>query len=188
MRLNFAVRKLCVMGILAALSVVLLLLIRFPIFPSAAFLEFDAGDVAILTGAFLFGPVAGVALTFVASLIQSLTVSAASQFWGFLMHFISTSFFCVIAVFLYHRRSKLINAAIGLAIGVVLTTALMVPLNLLITPLYTGAPTSAVASMLVPTIIPFNLIKFSLNALFSFLLWRSVRLVLKKLWGESDVA
>ncbi len=188
MRMNFSARKLCSLGVLAALSVVLALFVRFPIFAAAPYLEFDAGDVAMITGTFLYGPVAGIALTFVASAIQALTVSAAGQIWGFFMHFISTSLFCFVAGSVYHRRSNIMRAAIGLALGVVSATLAMIPLNLLITPLYSGIPMSAVTDMLVPIIIPFNLIKFSINAVFSFLLWRSFRIIAKKIWGESDVA
>ena len=188
MRMNFSVRKLCMLGVLAALSVVLALFVRFPIFAAAPYLEFDAGDVAMITGTFLYGPLAGVVLTFVASAIQALTVSASSQIWGFLMHFISTSLFCLVAGTVYRRRAHVVHSAIGLALGVVVATVTMIPLNLLITPLYSGMPMSAVASMLVPIIIPFNLIKFTINAVFSFLLWRSIRLIMKKVWGERDVA
>ena len=51
-------RKLTVMAMLVAISVVLVYLIHFPIFPAAAFLEYDPADIPILIGAFAYGPVA----------------------------------------------------------------------------------------------------------------------------------
>ena len=189
MKLNFSVRRLCVLAVLAALSVVLAMFVRFPIFPTARYLEFDAGDVAILSATFLYGPLPGVLVTLVVSLIQGFGVSFADGgLWGILMHFVSTSFFCLVAGALYRRRPTKARSVAALSLGVVLTTLLMIPLNLLITPLHTGATVEFVASMLIPIIIPFNLIKFALNAVLSFVLWRSLKLVLKKLWGESEVA
>ena len=70
--------RLAKMAMLVALAVVLVMLIHFPIFPAVAFLEYDPADIPILIGAFAFGPLAGVLLTVIASLIQGLTVSAAS--------------------------------------------------------------------------------------------------------------
>ena len=70
--------KVVKMGILVALSIVLVYLIHFPIFPAVAFLEYDPADFPILVGTFAFGPAAGLILTIVTSLIQGLTVSAAS--------------------------------------------------------------------------------------------------------------
>ena len=75
---NDSVRKLVVMAMLTALSIVLVYLIRFPIFASAPFLEYDMADVPILIGTFLFGPLSGLALTAVTCVIQGLTVSAGS--------------------------------------------------------------------------------------------------------------
>ncbi|MFR6343390.1 MAG: hypothetical protein ACLUO4_00285 [Christensenellales bacterium] len=43
------------MAVLVALSVIMLLLIRFPIFPSAAFLEYDPADIPIFLGTFAMG-------------------------------------------------------------------------------------------------------------------------------------
>ena len=46
------VRKLATMAMLVAISIVLVYLIHFPIFPGAAFLEYDPADIPILIGAF----------------------------------------------------------------------------------------------------------------------------------------
>ena len=68
--------RLAKMGMLVAISVVLVYLIHFPIFPAVAFLEYDPADIPILIGTFAFGPLAGVLLTVVTSIIQGVTVSA----------------------------------------------------------------------------------------------------------------
>ena len=72
------IRKLVVMALLVAVSVVLIYAIHFPLIPAASFLEYDPADIPILIGALAYGPAAGVMLTVVASVIQGLTVSASS--------------------------------------------------------------------------------------------------------------
>ena len=74
--MNEKVRKLVTMAMLAALSIVLVYVIHFPIFPAASFLEYDPADIPILIGTFAYGPLAGVLLTVVVSVIQGMTVSS----------------------------------------------------------------------------------------------------------------
>ena len=52
-----------------AISVALVYLIHFPIFPAVAFLEYDPADIPILIGTFVFGPLSGIVLTVVTSVI-----------------------------------------------------------------------------------------------------------------------
>ena len=44
------IRKLVTMAMLAALSIVLVYVVHFPIFPAAPFLEYDPADIPILIG------------------------------------------------------------------------------------------------------------------------------------------
>ena len=90
-------RKLAVMAMLVAISVVLVYVIHFPIFPAAAFLEYDPADIPILIGTFAYGPVAGLLLTVVAAVIQGVTVSAGSGNYCSIMHIISTSTLVLVA-------------------------------------------------------------------------------------------
>lgn len=53
------VRKLTALGMLGAISLILVATVHFPIIPAAPFLEYDPADVPILIGTFAFGPVAG---------------------------------------------------------------------------------------------------------------------------------
>lgn len=49
-------RKLTTMGMMAAVSIILVYLIHFPIFPAASFLEYDPADIPIFICTFLYGP------------------------------------------------------------------------------------------------------------------------------------
>ena len=95
------------LGMLAALSLLLVYFIRFPIFPSAAFLEYDMADVPILIGTFLYGPLWGLGLTAVVSGLQWVLVSQSSGPIGALMHFIATGSYVIVAGLIYrHWRSR----------------------------------------------------------------------------------
>ena len=90
------------------------------------------------------------------------------------MNVISTCAFACTASFIYKRKRTLGGALIGLGSGIILSTAMMLLWNWAITPIYMGYPRSAVAAMLLPVFAPFNLIKSTLNASFTLLLYRGV--------------
>jgi riboflavin transporter FmnP len=50
--------------------------------------------------------------------------------------------------------------------------AVMIPLNLLLTPLFMGAPVQVVVDMIIPAILPFNLIKAGLNSVVTLILYK----------------
>ena len=172
MRVN--TRKLTVMAMLVAISVVLVYLVRFPIFPTAAFLEYDPADIPILIGTFAFGPLAGVALTVLASGIQALTVSAQSGLYGFLMHVIATSTLVLVAGCVYRYKKTMTGAVIGLVFGTLAMGGIMMIANHFITPQFTGWPTEQVDALLLPIILPFNLIKAGVNSAVTFVLYKLI--------------
>lgn len=173
-------RKLTKLGMLAAIAVVLVALIHFPLFPAADFLEYDPADVPIFIGTFAFGPGAGLLLTAVVSVIQGLTVSVKSGLYGIIMHLLATGAFVLVAGLVYRRGKNRKSAIIALACGIVTMTLVMVGANLVVTPYFTGLPVSAVKDMLVPFIIPFNLIKATVNSLLTYLLYKRVSSLLHR--------
>lgn len=76
------IKRLVLLAMFTAIAAVLITLVHFPLFPSAAFLQYDPADVPILIAAFAFGPVAGLIVTVLASFIQAfflgVTASTAS--------------------------------------------------------------------------------------------------------------
>ncbi len=172
--MKFTTRKLVIMALFVALSVGLVYLIRFPIFPAAPYLEYDPADIPILIGSFAFGPVAGIILTVIASGIQALTVSAHSGVYGFIMHVIATSTLVVVASGIYRIKHTRVGAVIGLVSGTIAMALVMMVANHFITPLFMGVPTSFVDAMLLPIILPFNLIKAGGNSLITFFVYKAI--------------
>ena len=176
---KISVRALVTMAIMAALSIALVAVIHFPIFPAAPFLEYDPADIPILIATFAFGPLAGLAVTAVACVVQGVTVSAQSGVYGIIMHLISTGSYVLVAGLIYHFKRSRLGAGLGLACGVLASAAVMAAANLVITPIFMGAPREAVLAMLLPTIIPFNLIKAGANGAVTFLLYKPISKLIK---------
>ena len=146
--------KVVKMGVMVAISVALVYLIHFPIFPAVSFLEYDPADIPILIGTFAFGPLAGLVLTLVTSIVQGLTVSAGSGLYGILMHVIAT----------------------GVLVAM---TAAMIGANMVITPIFMGVPASAVWELM-PFIAAFNIMKAGINGAVTFILYKRMANFLRR--------
>ncbi len=171
--------KLAKMSILVALSIVLVMFIHFPIFPMVPFLEYDPADIPILLGTFAFGPVAGILLTVVVSLLQGLTVSAASGPYGIIMHIIATTTLVTVAGVIYRRHKTKKTAIIGLIAGTLSMVVVMFFANMVITPLFMGIPRAAVMELM-PFILLFNAVKAGINSIVTFLLYKRISPFLHK--------
>ena len=171
--------KLAKMGMLIALSIVLVYLIHFPIFPMVPFLEYDPADIPILIGTFAFGPLAGILLTIVTAVLQGLTVSAQSGVYGIIMHIIATSALVITAGSIYKKEKTKKRAIIALVCGTLAMAIIMIPANLFITPKFMGMPMEGLLPFM-PWIILFNFVKAGLNSLVTFLLYKRISPFLHK--------
>ncbi len=165
--------KLAKMGMLAAISIVLVYFVHFPIFPPVSFLEYDPADIAIFMGTFAFGPLAGFGLTVVAAVIQGLTVSAQSGVYGIIMHILATGSFVLVAGNIYKRGKSKKSAVIALLCGTLTMVAVMFGANLVVTPLFMGVSVDVVKSLM-PFILGFNFIKAGVNSVVTFLLYKRI--------------
>ena len=156
---------------MTALSVGLIYLIRFPIFPVIAFMEYDAGDIPIFLCTYLFGPVFGIVIGVIASLIQGITVSAGSGWIGIVMHILAVIGYTVTAGLMFKKKDSLYNLIIAGFAGVLVMTVFMVLWNLIFTPIYMGVPRVAVMELM-PFIVLFNLIKAGVNTAVTLVLYK----------------
>ena len=133
----------------------------------------------LLIGAYLFGPLAGAAMSVATCFIEMITVSEAG-IYGFIMNVVASCAFILPSAFLYHRRRTMGGAIAGLALGVVAMAATMVLWNYIITPIYEGLPRGQVAGMLATVFLPFNAIKAVLNAALTLMLYQPVTNALRR--------
>lgn len=181
-------RKLTAMAALAALSVVFVAIIHFPIFPQVAFLEYDPADIPILICGFAFGPVAGIAVTVIASLIQGMTVSAQSQVYGIIMHILATGALVITSSCIYKGHKTIKGAALSMVFGALAMAVVMFFANLVVTPYFmmgaVSKETVGVVLGLMPYIIAFNLIKACINGAVTFFVYKRVSELMHKLGAK----
>ncbi len=181
-------KRLTEMAVLAAMSIILVATIHFPIFPAAPFLEYDPADIPIFIGAFMFGPLTGLVITIVVSIIQGVTVSAHSGVIGIIMHIFATGSFVLVAGHIYKRNRTKKGAVVALIAGVCAMTLAMTLWNYIVTPIFMGVPREAVAQMLIPVIIPFNLIKAGFNAVVTFVIYKPLSgLLERRIEGKKEI-
>ncbi|MBR0482172.1 MAG: ECF transporter S component [Firmicutes bacterium] len=175
---KLSTKTLATLGMLTAIAFVAKLVSN--IFPMVAgFLSFDLKDVIIVIAGFIFGPLAALSITVIVSLIEMVSISSTGII-GFVMNVIQSSAFACTAAVFYQKRRDMKGAVTGLVAGVLCATAVMILWNWLITPLYMGVPREVVVKMLIPTFLPFNLVKGGINATLAMLLYKPIVTTLRK--------
>ena len=178
MKQNMNVRYLTCVAMFLALSFVAVLLAS-GIPNVQGFLSYEPKDTVIVIAGFIFGPMTCVILAILSAFLEMVTISSTG-FWGLLMNVLSTCAFACTAAWYYQRHRTMKGAILGLVIGALLMTAVMLLWNYLITPIYMGYPREAVAKLLIPTFLPFNLIKAGINGALSMLLYKPIVTALRK--------
>lgn len=162
--------KMPLCGMLAALSMLLIVAVRipYPLFPAFVY---DPGDIPLLLITFLIGPGYALLSCGVVCILQAIFLSADG--WvGALMHFIATGALLLTAGLIYRRNRTKKGAVIALAAGAVAMALIMIPANLTITVRFYNVPYKVVLGMLPTAVIPFNLLKAGLNALITFVVYK----------------
>ena len=169
------------MAMLTGIAYIVMLVSK--LMPSVMFLDFDFKDVVICIGGFTFGPLAAAVISILVAFIEMITISTTGPI-GFIMNALATCAFCCTASYLYKKMHTKKGAVLALICGVLAMTAGMVVFNYFITPYFITpdlADTAAVAAnrefvktLLVPVIVPFNLIKAGVNSVVTFLVYKTV--------------
>lgn len=176
MNSHFPVKKLVLLAMMAAVSYMIVALVRIPV---VLFLSYEPKDVIITIAGFLMGPMASFLISLVVSLVEMVTISSTGPIGG-LMNLISTCSFACTAAFIYKKRHTLAGAVLGLVIGSVTMVAVMLLWNWLITPLYMGVSREAVTALLLPAFLPFNLLKAGLNSAFVLMVYKPLTSALRR--------
>ena len=172
-------KRIVMTAMLCALGYIAMVLIHIKLMPAAPFLTYDPKDAIIVIGGFLFGPAEALIISLIVAFLEMITVGE-SGIIGFVMQVIATMAFAGTASLIYRRVHTKRGAIIGLISGVVCMTVVMVFWNYILSPIYLGTDRSTVVALLVPAIIPFNLLKGSINALLAFLLYKPLVGALRK--------
>lgn len=171
-------KDLAIIGVLCAMAYVIMLVGRIPISP-LEFLKYDPKDVVITIGGFIYGPATVIIISVIVSVIEMMTVSTTGYI-GLIMNVISTVAFVCPAAYLYKKHRTTGFAVAGLGIGIICMVGVMLLWNYIATPIYMGIPREKVTAMLLPYILPFNLVKASINASLTMLLYKPIVTALRK--------
>ena len=174
-----SLQRLCGIALMSAVAFLVLLVMRLPLFPAAAFLDYECKDVVFAVAGMMYGPAGGTVVALVTCLIEFFTVSHTGWI-GLVMNLVSSLSFVLPVAFLYQKKHTATRALVGLVIGALLSCATMLLWNVIFTPMYMGIPRAAVIEMLLPVFLPFNLLKGSLNAGLCYLLWHLLAPLLAK--------
>ena len=182
---RFDVKKMTILAMFAALGYICVFVFRFKV----SFLTLEFKDVFTTMAGFVYGPTASAGVALAESLLEMVTLSDTG-FWGALMNFAGSATFSVTASLIYKHNKSFKGAVIGLTAAVFSMTAVMLVMNLIITPIYAETDVKTVAGMIVPLLLPFNLIKSVLNSAICFLLYKPMSQALRAVHllpkGDSD--
>ncbi|WP_225047294.1 ECF transporter S component [Lacticaseibacillus kribbianus] len=152
-------------ALLAAVGFVLQMFLEFPILPAFPFLKLDLSDLTVLLGGLLYGPVGGVMVAFVRSLLHYvLTGGGVINLVGDAASFIASVGFMWPVVAMMTNKNSLGRQIGGLIGGTLSLTVIMSVLNwLVIMPMYLAVMNFSLGmstlKYVLIGVVPFNLIK-----------------------------
>lgn len=170
-------KKMTNIGVLSALSFILMMTIRFPLF--LPFLTYEPGDIPILIITFLYGPLPALGATFFLSILMALFTGLGGPFGAF-MHFLATGMLVGIAGYIYNKYHTRKGAMFGLIAGSLAMTGTMACANILLNPIFYGIPYEKTIEMLLPGIIPFNITKAFINSGLTVFIYKKLANFLRK--------
>jgi len=184
-------RKIVVVGILAALAWIISRF-SFPLLAWAPFLKVDFSDVPILLGMYVFGPLAGIAIAAVRSLLSYVMSWGEAGFpIGVTAAFLATiSYTLPIYYLIKDYKPNMKRTLLASSLGTISLTITLSVLNwAFIAPLYMKVMGFSVGPMreyLAISVIPFNLLKGIFVSIVFFLLFSKLYGYLEKIRDEYD--
>lgn len=140
--------------------------VRIPILPAAPFLTYDPSLMPAMVCGFAFGPGAGFAVGAVAAIIHSLMLG---EWVGGLMNICATLFFVRPPPPSTPVSAHIRRPIIGLLVGCVVATIGAVAANLTIGVWFWYGSADVIMPLILPAVLPFNLIKTVLNSVLTLL-------------------
>lgn len=169
-------KKLVILGMFCTLAFIAVAVCRIPI---VLFLDYEPKDVIIAIGGFIYGPLAAMSVSLVTSIVEMVTISGTGPI-GMIMNVLASCSFACTAAFFYKKFHTVRGAVTGLIAGSLLMTTVMLLWNYLVTPIYLGYPREAVVELLIPAILPFNLLKSGINTAVTLLVYKPIVTALRK--------
>ena len=190
-------KNLTMIAMFSAISAVLMVFeIQLPFSPS--FVKFDFSDLPVMLGGFLIGPFAGGIIAFMKVLLHFLLNGTTSFFVGDLSNLLLTLSLVLPASFIYQQKKTKKTTIQGLLVSIICTSLLAIIFNLfLIFPLYlkvlnlkmvdlinmihvVNPLVKDVFTMIVFSLLPFNLFKYSIVSMITMLSYKKLSILFKE--------
>ena len=168
---GWSTKRIAVTALFCAVAAICTLFIEFPILPGVTFLKYDPSAIAALIAGFAYGPATGIVVSVLPYLVH---LATESGIYGTIMAIIATLTLVLPASLIYQRNTTMRGAITGLVVGGVACLACCILANIVITPIYMGAPRDAVIAMIVPTLLPFNVLKIALNCVITAFVYKPI--------------
>ncbi len=163
-------RQLVIMALMAAIAT-LLSFVEIPILPAAPWLKYDPSFVPSMVTGFAYGAGPGVAVGLVTAILH---IFMTGNFWGGVMNILVVCAYVIPASLIYVRKHTWRGAAIGLVIGSICQIIVAILANLVITPIYAGMPVESVIALIIPVLVPFNVLKVVLNSVITIAVYKAI--------------
>ena len=177
---NNKTKRLVGIAMLASLAWVISM-ISFPILPGSPFLKIDFSDLAVLFGMYVYGPLAGVAIAFIRSLLSYAQKGGEMGFpIGDTAAFIATLSYTLPLYLIIAKKGTALKYKLlaGGAASVSLTATMALANWLFIAPAYMAVMGFSVGPMrtyLLFAIVPFNMIKGPIVAVLFFIAFSKLK-------------
>jgi riboflavin transporter len=160
-------------GMLSSIAYLLMLLnFPLPLFPNFLFVDFS--DIPALIAALIFGPIAGILVELFKNVLNYLATGSQTGIpVGHIANFLAGIVFVLPTYYVYNRLKTKKGMTLALIAGTIIMAVVMSILNyVIILPAYTvlmGFPD--MRNLVVPAILPFNLLKGILMSVIFMLLF-----------------
>ncbi|MCI1832711.1 MAG: ECF transporter S component [Bifidobacterium sp.] len=165
---RWSTRRIAIYALFVALTMATSF-IEFPLMPAVPYLKYDPSGIVCLIAGFAYGPSAALIVS-VLGFVPHLFMDP----WGALMAILVAVMLSVPAALVYRRWHTRTGALAALIAGSACALAAAILGNLAITPLYAHITLAQVAAMIVPFLLPFNLIKFAIHAVVTFIIYKPI--------------
>ena len=168
---GWSTKRIAVTALFCAVAAICTLLLEFPILPGVTWLKYDPSGIVALVAGFAFGPSTAAVVSVIPYLVHLATQSGV---YGVIMAILATLSLSVPAALVYRRDTTMRGVVLGMAVGAVVCLVACILGNIAITPLYAGMSADAVVALVVPALLPFNLLKIAINCVVAALVYKPV--------------
>ena len=171
---RWSTKRIAMYALFVALSMAVSF-VEFPIVPGVEWLKYDPSGIVSLVAGFAYGPAAAVIVS-VLGFVPHLFTNP----WGTLMAVLVALALSVPAALIYRRNKTRKGAVIGIIVGAIAALAVAIVGNVIVTPFYAHMTTAQVVALIVPALLPFNALKFTIHGVVTFLIYKPISNLLNR--------